>query len=118
MEGTFNMCHYFIKATGGKGMIINLVTLATSFVTPGISSYAISKLAEIKLGEHLHAGNFVSLALQISLLSASLTLITYAPSQSILNCAFSPSTRDWSKRRTGAAPWCLSSPLSLRISLR
>lgn len=52
------MCHYFIKATGGKGTIINLVSLAAAFLIPGMSSYATSKLAVIKLGEFLDLGNF------------------------------------------------------------
>lgn len=51
------MCHYFIKATGGKGAIINLVSLGASFLFPGMSSYATSKLAVIKLGEFLDLGN-------------------------------------------------------------
>jgi NAD(P)-dependent dehydrogenase (short-subunit alcohol dehydrogenase family) len=51
------MCHYFIKATGGKGTIINLVSLGASFLFPGMSSYATSKLAAIKLGEFLDLGN-------------------------------------------------------------
>ena len=50
------MCHYFIKATGGKGTIINAVSLGASFLFPGMSSYSISKLAMIKLGEYLDLG--------------------------------------------------------------
>ena len=50
------MCHYLVKQTGCKGTIINLVTLGASFLVPGISSYSSSKLAVIKLGEHLNLG--------------------------------------------------------------
>ena len=60
------MCHYFIKATGGQGTIINLVSLAAAFLIPGMSSYATSKLAAIKLGEFLDLGNFPKSSFQRS----------------------------------------------------
>lgn len=47
------MCHSFINTTGGKGTIINLVSLGASFLAPGMSGYSASKLALIKLGESL-----------------------------------------------------------------
>lgn len=47
------MCQNFIKLMGGKGTIVNLVSLGASFTAPGMSSYACSKLAVIKLGELL-----------------------------------------------------------------
>ena len=56
VRGTYNMCHHFIKATGGKGMVVNLVSLGASFLVPGLSSYSSSKLAVIKLGEYLNLG--------------------------------------------------------------
>ena len=56
------MCHYFIKATGGKGTIINAVSLGASFLFPGMSSYSISKLAMIKLGEFLDLGRDIILS--------------------------------------------------------
>lgn len=47
------MCHAFIKATGGEGTIINLVSLGASFLMPGMSGYSASQMATIKLGEFL-----------------------------------------------------------------
>ena len=58
------MCHYLIRATGAKGTIINMVSLGASFVMPGIS-YSTSKLAVIKLGEHLNLGTLSILFLVI-----------------------------------------------------
>ncbi|ROW16753.1 hypothetical protein VPNG_01590 [Cytospora leucostoma] len=52
-RGVFNTSSGFIKATGGEGTIINLVTLGASFVAPGLSGYSASKLAVIKFGEFL-----------------------------------------------------------------
>ena len=49
------MIHHFIKTFGAKGTIINIITVGASFVMPGISSYSISKLAEIKLAEYVDA---------------------------------------------------------------
>ncbi len=56
VKGTYSLIHYFIKATGGKGTIINLVPLGASLLFPGMSSYAGSKLAVIKLGESIDVG--------------------------------------------------------------
>lgn len=53
LKGTYNIAHVFINLTGGKGTLINLVSLLASMAVPGISGYGISKLALIKLGEHL-----------------------------------------------------------------
>ncbi|KAI0971259.1 NAD(P)-binding protein [Xylaria arbuscula] len=55
IKGAFNVSHTFIASTGGKGTIVNLTTLSASFLFPGTSAYSISKLALIKLGEHLDA---------------------------------------------------------------
>jgi hypothetical protein len=56
MKGTYNMVHYFIKAAGGNGSVINIVSLGVSFLARGISSSLSSKLTIIKLGECLHLG--------------------------------------------------------------
>jgi len=56
VKGTYNMVHYFIKATGGKGSVTNIVNLGASFLARGISSSLLSKLTIIKLGECLHLG--------------------------------------------------------------
>ena len=56
VHGTYNMVHYFIAATGGKGTVINVVSMGASFLVPGISSYSASKLAVVKLGEYLDLG--------------------------------------------------------------
>ena len=53
MKSTYNIGHYFIKATSEKGTVINIVSLDASSLAPGISSYSSSKLATIKLGECL-----------------------------------------------------------------
>jgi len=47
------MVHVFLKSSGGKGTIVNLVSLGASFLAPGLSGYSASKLAVIKLGECL-----------------------------------------------------------------
>lgn len=54
MKGTYNMVHCFIKAAGGKGSAINIVSLGASFLARGISSSLSNKLTIIKLGECLH----------------------------------------------------------------
>lgn len=64
VRGTYNMVHYFIGTTGGKGTVINLVSLGASFLMPGVSSYSASKLAVIKLGECLDLGMFTHLTLR------------------------------------------------------
>jgi len=51
VKGTYNMVHYFIKATGEKGAVINIASLGASFLAPGISSYSPSKSATIELGK-------------------------------------------------------------------
>ncbi|RYP06457.1 hypothetical protein DL764_003148 [Monosporascus ibericus] len=53
VHGTYNMLHAFINATGGKGTVVNLVSVGASFLAPGLSGYSSSKLAVIKLGECL-----------------------------------------------------------------
>ncbi|KAH6655914.1 hypothetical protein BKA67DRAFT_657815 [Truncatella angustata] len=53
VRGVYNVCHSYINAAGGKGTIVNLVSLAASFVAPAMSGYSASKLAVIKLGECL-----------------------------------------------------------------
>lgn len=53
VKGVYNVAHSFIAATGGKGTIINIVSLAASFVAPAMSGYTASKLAVVKLGECL-----------------------------------------------------------------
>lgn len=50
------MTHYYIKQFGAKGTFINIVSFAGFIVFPGLSSYAISKLAATKFGEFLDAG--------------------------------------------------------------
>ncbi|KAI3401096.1 hypothetical protein diail_241 [Diaporthe ilicicola] len=53
VHGVYNLCDGFIKATGGQGTIVNLVSLGASFLMPGMSGYSASQLAKIKLGEFL-----------------------------------------------------------------
>ncbi|TGJ85738.1 hypothetical protein E0Z10_g3037 [Xylaria hypoxylon] len=49
----YNISHSYITVGGGKGTLINLVSLAASFLAPAMSGYSASKLAVIKLGECL-----------------------------------------------------------------
>ncbi|KAK9413327.1 putative NAD(P)-binding protein [Seiridium unicorne] len=53
VKGVYNVSHSYISATGGKGTIINIVSLAASFVAPAMSGYSASKLATVKLAECL-----------------------------------------------------------------
>jgi short-subunit dehydrogenase len=52
------MIHHFIKVTGERGTLINLVSLAASLLVPGMSSFSASHLALIKLTECLELGGF------------------------------------------------------------
>lgn len=47
------MCHGFVNATGGKGTVINLASLAAFLPNAGMSGYSTAVLAVIKLGEFL-----------------------------------------------------------------
>ncbi|KAF2228574.1 NAD(P)-binding protein [Viridothelium virens] len=55
VKGAYILAHNFIKAFGGSGTIINLVSMGASFTVPGISAYSGSKLAVCKLDEYLDA---------------------------------------------------------------
>ncbi|KAK2753230.1 hypothetical protein FQN54_007921 [Arachnomyces sp. PD_36] len=55
VKGTYILAHYFIKAFGGEGTFISLVSLGASFTFPGMSSYSGSKMGAIKLAEYLDA---------------------------------------------------------------
>ena len=46
----------FIQSFGGEGTIINLVSTGVALAVPGISSYASSKLAVIKMTQSLALG--------------------------------------------------------------
>jgi NAD(P)-dependent dehydrogenase (short-subunit alcohol dehydrogenase family) len=56
VKGTFLTTQSFIRNNGGEGTIINLVSTGVALQVPGISSYASSKLAVIKLGQSLSLG--------------------------------------------------------------
>ncbi|KAM0799895.1 hypothetical protein BDR22DRAFT_806664 [Usnea florida] len=49
VKGTFLTTQSFIRNFGGEGTIINLVSIGAALAVPGISSYASSKLAVIKI---------------------------------------------------------------------
>ncbi|KAJ3563660.1 hypothetical protein NPX13_g8119 [Xylaria arbuscula] len=49
----YNVSHSYVTIAGGNGTLINLVSLAASFLAPAMSGYSASKLAVIKLGECL-----------------------------------------------------------------
>ncbi|XXH00744.1 hypothetical protein Hte_007094 [Hypoxylon texense] len=53
VKGVYNVAHSYIAAAGGKGTLINIVSLAASFVAPAMSGYSASKLAVVKIGECL-----------------------------------------------------------------
>ncbi|KAF2662083.1 NAD(P)-binding protein [Lophiostoma macrostomum CBS 122681] len=53
IKGPYNLAHYFIKASGGKGTFINLVSIGAFGLAPGMSSYSPSTLARVKFGQHL-----------------------------------------------------------------
>ncbi|KAF2996779.1 hypothetical protein E8E14_005044 [Neopestalotiopsis sp. 37M] len=52
-KGVYNVAHSYITIAGGKGTLVNIVSLAASFVAPAMSGYSASKLAVIRLGEIL-----------------------------------------------------------------
>ncbi|KAI1361582.1 hypothetical protein F5Y08DRAFT_14030 [Xylaria arbuscula] len=49
----YNVSHSYVTMAGGNGTLVNLVSLAASFLAPAMSGYSASKLAVIKLGECL-----------------------------------------------------------------
>ncbi|KAL8923536.1 MAG: hypothetical protein Q9172_003072 [Xanthocarpia lactea] len=53
VKGTFLPIQSFIQSFGGEGTVINLVSTAVALALPGISSYASSKLAVVKIGQIL-----------------------------------------------------------------
>ncbi|KAF2729324.1 NAD(P)-binding protein [Polyplosphaeria fusca] len=53
VKGYYNLAHHFIKATGGKGTLINMTTVGVSLSAPGMSSYGPAKLAALKIAELL-----------------------------------------------------------------
>ncbi|KAI0191876.1 hypothetical protein F4808DRAFT_443537 [Astrocystis sublimbata] len=53
VKTAYNISHSFVTVAGGKGTLINLVSLAASFLAPAMSGYSASKLALVKLGECL-----------------------------------------------------------------
>ncbi|KAL8744553.1 MAG: hypothetical protein Q9190_003212 [Brigantiaea leucoxantha] len=53
VKGTFLTIQSFIQTFGDEGTIINLVSTGVALALPGISSYACSKLAVIKLGQSI-----------------------------------------------------------------
>jgi len=56
VKGTFLPIQSFIQNFGGEGTIINLVSVAVAMDAPGISSYASSKLAVVKMSQALSLG--------------------------------------------------------------
>ncbi|KAF7538266.1 hypothetical protein G7054_g3070 [Neopestalotiopsis clavispora] len=53
LKSFYNVAHSFITLCNGKGTLINLASLAASFVNPGMSGYGAAKLAAIRLAETL-----------------------------------------------------------------
>ena len=49
----YNVSHSYVTVAGGKGTLINLVSLAASFLAPGMSGSGGSMLGVIQLGECL-----------------------------------------------------------------
>ena len=98
------MTHYFIKTFGTKGTIINIVTVGASFVMPGISSYSISKLAVIKLGEHIEAE-----CPEIRVFSVHPGIVRANEGRGMVLPAFTPFAKD-SAMLTGALTTYLCTP--------
>ena len=67
MKGTYNMVHYFIKATGEKGTVINIVSLGASFLAPG---YLRTRRASWPPSNWANVSILVSLTLKISMCDA------------------------------------------------
>ncbi|KAK6222811.1 hypothetical protein LQW54_000620 [Pestalotiopsis sp. IQ-011] len=55
LKAFYNVAHSYITTNGGKGTLINLTSLAASFVNPGMSGYGGAKLAAIRLAETIDA---------------------------------------------------------------
>ncbi|KAI4598851.1 hypothetical protein KJ359_002744 [Pestalotiopsis sp. 9143b] len=55
LKSFYNVAHSYITTNGGKGTLINLTSLAASFVSPGMSGYGGAKLAAIRLAETIDA---------------------------------------------------------------
>lgn len=55
LKAFYNVAHSYITANEGKGTLINLTSLAASFVDPGMSGYSGAKLAAIRLAETIDA---------------------------------------------------------------
>lgn len=77
VKGTFITNQAFIQAFGDTGTIINLVSTAVTMAVPGISSYASSKLAVMKLSQALSLGKPALLLPPLSCLSFSRCLSVY-----------------------------------------
>ena len=56
VKGVFLIMQSFIQNFGAEGTIINLVSVAVALPVPGISSYASSKLAAVKLVQAVNIG--------------------------------------------------------------
>ncbi|KAK3636198.1 hypothetical protein LTR56_014361 [Elasticomyces elasticus] len=54
LKGMYNLAYHFMRTNGGKGTFINISSLAAALSIPGNSTYAVSKLAGLKLAEALH----------------------------------------------------------------
>ncbi|KAJ8124648.1 hypothetical protein O1611_g8993 [Lasiodiplodia mahajangana] len=57
VKGTYLMCLYFLKQSGGKGTIITISSGAAGGLVPNMSSYIPSKLAQMKFMEFIHLEN-------------------------------------------------------------
>lgn len=81
VRGTYLVTEAFLSLLGTekKGTIINMSTGIATSVTPGLSSYSISKLAVIRLSEYIAAeyGNVSSVALQPGVVATDMVLGTY-----------------------------------------
>lgn len=79
VKGTYILAYYFIKTFSGEGTLIDLVSMGASFTVPGINSYSSSKLATIKLGEHLDLGKLFIPPCLLGRMQSLISTITEQP---------------------------------------
>ena len=104
LKGVYNVCHTFIQSSGGKGTIVNMVSLLASFLSPGMSGYVISKLALIKLGECLDIEHP-----ELRVFSVHPGLVEAENGRGVVIDAFTPFAKDKAALTGGLTLWLATS---------
>jgi NAD(P)-dependent dehydrogenase (short-subunit alcohol dehydrogenase family) len=102
VKGTFLVTQQFLKLNGGqrkKAVIINVSSAAALNVTPGLSSYSLSKLVQIQLQRFVTAENPNITAVS---LHPGIVMTRMTPP------AFAPFAKDTFELVGGAAVWLAS----------